>query len=219
MAQVSTRYYISETDIAQLVGLGNFPPQFANLFTRDYAALKRDVGSTEERLTTAELRLDGIDDEISIIIVRLDDHDAYLADLDTRLDAAEVTLLDHEIRIDTAETDILTQRSDFDAHVIDQTTHGANGNIVGTADYCTGAIGGTVLLASAVANAVASGANAALNPNAAGVAYLQADAATWVAMLNEHKTQINLLKTDLNLAITQFNALLASERSAKQLAP
>lgn len=219
MAQVSTKYYISETDIAQLVNLGNFPPQFTQLFTRDYASLKRDVGSTEDRLESAETRLNGIDDEIQIIIVRLDDHDAYLADLDVRLDLAEATLLDHEIRIDTAETDITTQRTDFDAHIIDQTTHGATGNIVGTDDYCTGAIGGTVLLATAVADAVSSAANAVLNPNAAGVVYLQADAATWVAMLAEHKIQINLLKTDLNLAIVQLNALLESERTAKQLAP
>jgi hypothetical protein len=219
MAQVSTRYYISETDIAQLVNLGNFPASFTQLFTRDYAALKRDVGSTETRLEDAENRLDGIDDEIEIIIVRLDDHDTYLADLDVRLDAAEATLLDHEIRIDTAETNITTLQDDLTGHIADQTTHGATGDIIGTGDYCTGAIGGTVLLAAAVADAVASAANAALNPNAAGVVYVQADAATWVAMLAEHKTQINLLKTDLNLAIVQLNALLASERTAKQLAP
>ena len=71
MAQVSTRYYISETDIAQLVNLGNFPAQFTQLFTRDYASLKRDVGSTETRLEDAETRLDGFDDEIEIIIVPL----------------------------------------------------------------------------------------------------------------------------------------------------
>lgn len=135
MVQVSTRYYISETDIAQLIGLGNFPPQFSNLFTRDYAALKRDVGSTEERLTSAETRLDGIDDEIAIIIVRLDDHDSYLASLDTRLDAAEATLLDHELRIDSAETNITVLQDGLADHIADRTTHGATGNIVGTGDY------------------------------------------------------------------------------------
>lgn len=219
MAQVSTRYYISETDIAQLIGLGNFPPQFSNLFTRDYAALKRDVGSTEERLTSAETRLDGIDDEIAIIIVRLDDHDSYLASLDGRLDVAEATLLDHELRLDTAETNITTLQDDLTDHIADRTTHGATGNIVGTGDYCTAVIGGTVLLASAVANAVPVSVSISSTPNAAGVAYLQADAATWVTMLNEIKTDFNTFVTETNAAITQLNALLAAERAAKQLAP
>lgn len=212
MAQVSTRYYISETDIAQLVGLGNFTPQFSQLFTRDYAALKRDVGSTEDRLTTAE-------NEIEVIIVRLDDHDAYLADLDTRLDAAEVTLLDHELRIDQAEQDITDNRADFDAHVIDRTTHGATGNIVGTDNYCTAVIGGTVLLAGSVADATSSTVTVTNTATAAGAGYVQATAATWVTLLDELKTDVNQLVTDHNALLAQFNALLASERTAKQLAP
>jgi len=233
MAQVSTRYYISETDVAQLIGLGNFPAQFSTLFTRDYAALKRDVGSTEDRLKDAETRLNGIDDEIAIIIVRLDDHDSYLAGLDSRLDAAEATIvnhesrldsaeatiLDHELRIDAAETNITTLQDGLTDHIADRTTHGATGNIVGTDDYCTAVIGGTVLLASAVANAVPVSVSIASTPNAAGVAYLQADAATWVAMLNEIKTDFNTFVTEANAAITQLNALLAAERAAKQLAP
>lgn len=212
MAQVNTRYYVSETDIRQLMLLGNFPPQFSNLFTRDYAALKNDVGSTETRLSTAE-------STIEVILVRLDDHDTYLAGLDNRLDTAEATLLDHELRIDQAETDINDLQDDLADHIADRTTHGATGNIVGTGDYCTAVVGGTVLLASAVTNAVPSSVSVTSTPNAAGVAYVQADAATWVAMLNELKTDLNALVSDTNAAITQLNALLAAERAAKQLAP
>lgn len=212
MAQVSTRYYISETDIAQLVGLGNFTPQFSQLFTRDYAALKRDIGSTEDRLTTAE-------SEIEVIIVRLDDHDTFLADLDTRLDAAEATILGHELRIDQAEQDITDNRADFDAHIIDLTTHGATGNIVGTGDYCTAVIGGTVLLAGAVADATSSTVSVTNTATAAGAGYVQATAATWVTLLDELKADVNQLVTDHNALLAQFNALLASERTAKQLAP
>lgn len=212
MAQVNTRYYVSETDIRQLMLLGNFPPQFSNLFTRDYAALKSDVGSTESRLSAAE-------SNIEIIIVRLDDHDTYLASLDTRLDTAEATLLDHELRIDQAEADINDLHGDLADHIADRTTHGATGNIVGTGDYCTSIVGGTVLLANAVANAVPVSVSISSTPNAAGVAYAQADAATWVAMLNEIKTDFNTLVTETNAAITQLNALLAAERAAKQLAP
>jgi len=219
MVDKASQYYVSDTDIAQLMAISGLPANFRQLFARDYSALKRDVGgdkdaitALEERATDAEDRLDAAEGQIDII-------DAQIVDITLRVTTAEGDILDLALRVTQTESDIADNRADFDDHVIDTTTHGTTGAIVGTGNYATGAIGGTVLLAAAVADAVASSANAALNPNAAGVVYLQADAATWVAMLNEHKTQINLLKTDLNLAITQLNALLASERTAKQLAP
>ena len=82
VAKVSTKYYVSETDITQLMGLGNFPPKFSQRFTVDYSALKRDVGDTEKRLSAAEARLDDIDDEIVIIITRLDGHDTDITYLE-----------------------------------------------------------------------------------------------------------------------------------------
>jgi hypothetical protein len=208
----SNQYYVSETDIAQMFKLSGLPAAFASQFVRDYSAIKRDIGKDSDRITEAE-------NEIVILTDRADNNDIIVADLGIRLTDAETELLDLGLRVDQAETDITDNKAEFDAHVIDRDTHGVLGNIVGTQDYPTAITGGAVLLAAAVTDAVASAANAALNPNAAGVAYLQADAATWVAMLNEHKAQINLLKTDLNAAITQLNALLAAERTAKQLAP
>jgi hypothetical protein len=212
MVTKASQYYVSDTDIAQLMNISGLPDQFKRLFVRDYSALKRDVGGDKDAITTLEVRADETDDHLTII-------DAQIVAIDLRVTTAEGDILDLALRVTQNESDIADNRADFDAHVIDTTTHGTAGEIVGTGNYASGAIGGTVLLAAAVADAVASAANAALNPNAAGLAYLQADAATWVAMLNEHKAQINLLKTDLNLAITQLNALLASERTAKQLAP
>lgn len=208
----SGQYYVSETDIAQMFKLSGLPAAFSYQFIRDYSAIKQDIGKDSDRITATE-------EDIVVLTERADNNDIIVADLGIRLTDAETELLDLGLRVGQAETDITDNKAEFDAHVIDRTTHGALGNIVGTLDYPTAITGGAVLLAAAVADAVASAANAALNPNAAGVVYVQADAATWVAMLNEHKAQINLLKTDLNAAITQLNALLAAERTAKQLAP
>jgi len=212
MVARASQYYVSDTDIAQLMAISGLPNTFKQLFARDYSALKRDVGGYKDAITALEERADETDAHLTVI-------DAQIVDITLRVTTAEGDILDLALRVTQNESDIADNRSDFDAHVIDTTTHGTTGEIVGTGNYASAAIGGTVLLAAAVANAVPSAANAALNPNTAGLAYLQADAATWVAMLNEHKTQINLLKTDLNLAIAQLNALLASERAAKQLAP
>jgi hypothetical protein len=192
--------------------MSGLPNSFKQLFARDYSALKRDIGGDKDAISELEDRADATDAHLTVI-------DAQIVDITLRITTAEGDILDLALRVTQNESDIADNRTDFDAHVIDRTTHGTTGDIVGTGNYASAAIGGTVLLAAAVADAVASAANAALNPNAAGLAYLQADAATWVAMLNEHKTQINLLKSDLNLAINQLNLLLANSRTAKQLAP
>ena len=208
----SNQYYVSETDIAQMFKLSGLPAAFASQFVRDYSAIKRDIGKDSDRITTLENGLVELTDRVD---VAEGDIDA----LDVRVAANEESILDLGLRILDAETEIDDNRADFDDHVIDRDTHGVLGNIVGTQDYPTAITGGAVLLAAAVADAVPSAVNATLNPNAAGAAYVQADAATWVAMLNQHKTLINQLKTDLNAAVTQLNALLAAERAAKQLAP
>lgn len=49
---------------------------------------------------------------------------------DARLDLLETTSADHETRVDTLETDL-------PAHIADTTTHGTNGNVVGTSDVQT----------------------------------------------------------------------------------
>lgn len=212
MAQVSTRYYVSETDIAELMKLGGFPRNFSDRFTRDYAGLKKDTSTIEQRISASEK-------EIQIIITRLDDHDSYLASLDSRLDTAEADIAANALRIGEAETEIENNRADFDDHVTNRTTHGARGNLVGTLDYPTAITGGAVLLASAVANEPLTTVTIFNTPNAAGAGYVQADAATWVTMLNEIKTDFNQLTLDHNALVNKFNTLLAAQRTAKQLAP
>jgi len=187
----SNQYYITETDVSKMLKLSGLPMDFQGLFSRDYVAIKRDILANTDEAAALESRVSALDSDLTAI----------------------------DLRLDTAEVDINGVESDLASHEADNSAHGATGDIVGTDDYCTLATGGTVKLAASVANATASAVNAVLNPNAAGIAYLQADAATWVAMLNEHKTNINQLTADLNAAITQLNLLMANSRTALQLEP
>lgn len=136
-------------------------------------------------------------DQIGVIFERLDANDANINSNTTRITVIEGGLSDH---------------------IDDNSAHGASGSVIGAEDYAQASVGGTVYLASAVANSPASAVSAVLNPNTAPAVYSQADAATWVAMLNEHKATINQLTADLNSLIVLFNASLSSERSAKQRA-
>jgi peptidoglycan hydrolase CwlO-like protein len=202
---LNNQYYITETDVAKMLNLSGLPMQFQSLFARDYVSVKRQITDSDDVITSIGNRVGVLEGDVD--------------DIETSITLINSSINSLDIRVTDAESDILDVASDLSAHVTDDSAHGATGDIVGTDDYCTLATGGTVKLAASVANAAASAVNAVLNPNAAGVAYLQADAATWVTMLNEHKANINQLTADLNAAITQLNLLMSNSRTALQLEP
>jgi hypothetical protein len=144
---------------------------------------------------------------------QLDFTDSDLADLETKSHQS----LDDILPADDTSADTTANRHVSDAamkaatdHRAATSAHGATGDIVGTDDYATALLGGTVLLAAAVTDATAST-----------VSVTSADASdlpTAITLVNEIKGDVNTLVTDLNAVITQLNALLASKRTAKQLA-
>lgn len=96
--------------------------------------------------------------------------------------------------------------------------HGATGNIVGTDDYATDLVGGTVLQAAAVTDASASSVSVTSGDvSAAPAAYTQAWGIEVETLANEVKADVNTLVTDVNAIKDQLNALLAAMRTAKQL--
>jgi hypothetical protein len=111
------------------------------------------------------LRLTG---ESQLLWDQLDLADSDLADLETRSHQALQDILPAVAGADTTKnrhvsdadaqqiatntTDIATNASDLAAHTAATAAHGSTGDLVGTDDYCTEALGGTVLRAAAVAD-------------------------------------------------------------------
>lgn len=190
-------YFPTESDLADLFSKAGLPREFSNKFIKDYAAIKRNstetAGAVDENTDSIEV-------------------------LDSRVDSAETAISAIEIRVTTAEGEIGTLRIDLDAHVAAESAHGATGNIVGTDDYAQPALGGTVLLAAAVADAVPSAVTPPAAVAAAGAAYSQAYAQAQTDAINALSTALAQAVADFNSVIAQLNALLASERAAKQLA-
>lgn len=128
-------------------------------------------------------------------------------------------------RVTTAEGDIATLQVDLTAldaaltsHVGDNSAHGATGDIVGTGNYCTALVGGTVLLASAQADATASAVTPPAALGAASATYVQAEQQAQTDAINALENNINTIKADLNALVTVVNNMLATERTAKQRA-
>jgi len=199
------QYLVTEADVSALLKESGLSITFQQKFTKDYVAVKGDINDRNIELNKLLLRVVEVESDV--------------ASIDVRLSAVEDDVDSLEPRVTAAEIDISTVTSDLSSHVADNSAHGVTGNIVGTDDYCTLTMGGVVKLAASVANATASAVSAVSSPNFPGVSYSQVDAATWVNMLQEHKTNINQLATDLNAAITQLNLLMANSRTALQLAP
>jgi DNA-binding ferritin-like protein (Dps family) len=214
-------YLLTESDMRQQ--LGKILP---DRFIKDYVSIKRNMfitaqqtDSNTQTIETLDARLDILEPEVAAIDARLEVAEAEIISIDGRLFIAEGEIAAIDIRLTTAEGEIVTLRTDFDAHIAEESAHGATGNIVGTDDYASSSVGGTVLLAASVADAATSTVTPPAALAAAGAAYVQAYAQSQTDAINALSTALAQLVLDHNALKTQFNALLASERTAKQLAP
>lgn len=194
-------YFPTESEIGQMLASANWQ----RFFTKDYAALKGNVANT---VAAAE----GNADTLDVLTDRVDAIDLQIVEIIGRLDTADG-------EIDTLQTDLADLTDTVDTHIAAESAHGATGNIVGTDDYCTSSVGGVVLLGAAVADATPSAVTSPAAVAAAGAAYAQAYAQSQTDAINALSTAVTQLVLDLNAVTTQLNSLLASERTAKQLAP
>lgn len=113
--------------------------------------------------------------------------------------------------ISTNTGNISSVTTNFNDHNASDTEHGVTGFNVGTGDFAQSLIGGTVLLADKVADAVAS--TVSVDSPAA------TDLPTVITLANELKGEVNQLVTDFNNLVTKFNAFLLANQTAKQMAP
>lgn len=194
-------YYPTESEIMRMLSQNSWRMMFA----RDYAAIKGNISAT---VTAAE----GNAESIESLDARLDTVELQIVGIIGRLDTAES-------EIDTLQLDVAQAADDLADHVAAQSAHGASGDIVGTNDYATASVGGTVLLGAAVANANPSAVTPPTALAAAPAAYAQAYAQSQTQAINDLSTAVTSLVTDLNSVVTQLNALLVSQRAAKQIAP
>ena len=121
-----------------------------------------------------------------------------------------------DIIINAAATALVA--SNLSDHELSNSEHGVQGFNVGTLDYPTEAVGGSVLRMALVANAVASTATVVFaDIGAAPAAYSQTYAQSQTTAINELKLKHNTMLTNLNSLITLFNATLANAKTAKQM--
>lgn len=100
--------------------------------------------------------------------------------------------------------------ANLDTHTASESAHGVTGDNIGTEDYAQPSIGGAVLLAALVTDAVDSTVSVD-SPDAT-------DLPTVITLANETKADVNQLVTDLNNVVTQLNEFLANNKTAKQMA-
>jgi hypothetical protein len=123
-----------------------------------------------------------------------------------------------DIVINAAATALVA--SDLSDHELSNSEHGVTGNNIGTLDYPTEAVGGSVLRMALVANAVASTATVVFaDIGVAPATYSQVYAQSQTTAINELKLKHNTILTNLNSLITLFNATLANAKTAKQMTP
>lgn len=156
--------------------------------------------------------------DLDALELRVDVTESNISALDTRVTTAEGEIVTLDGRVTVNEADIAQNALDIATHVGSNSEHGATGDIVGTGDYCTELLGGTVLRAALSANAVSSTATIALAAlGAAPAAYSQAYAQSQSNLINDIRTKHNTSITDLNNAIGVINDIIAKAKTAKQM--
>lgn len=109
----------------------------------------------------------------------------------------------------TNATNITNVTNAFNTHNGSSSEHGVTGDNIGTEDYAQSLVGGAVLLAALVNDAVDSTVSVD-SPDAT-------DLTTVLTLANESKADINQLVTDFNAVVTQLNEFLANNKTAKQM--
>lgn len=193
MANLRLQNYIfTEAELQRTLG-GKLPDQFI----KDYIASKTNSTALLEAIDKNTVDIE----QLAIDLAATDDALAALA-----------------VRVTTAEGEIDTLQTDLTDHIADTVTHGSTGDIVGTDDYCSTTVGGTVLLATAVGDAAESTVSPPASVTGAPVAYSQAYANDQTSAINSLRAFVIDLQFDLNSAIDVINSALTTERTAKQRA-
>jgi hypothetical protein len=126
----------------------------------------------------------------------------------------KIAVIEGEIVVINGQITTLT--ANLNAHIAAEAAHGSTGNIVGTDDYCTATVGGTVLLAAAVSDALDSTVTITGGIAAAPAAYSQAYAQQQTDKINELCTDLTSVIGTLNDLVDLFNQAKGSEVVAKQ---
>lgn len=219
MPAKSGQYYRTEQEIAKLMRGSGLPVEFTNPFTRDYAAVKGDIAVNDSNLEQITQDIAALDVRVLITETEISSLNSDVVSLNTSVLNLTLQAADFEDRLVVVEGNLDDLTADFNLHTADDSAHGATGDIVGTDDYCTALVGGTVLLASALAASPASTLSITTTPTAPSAAYVQAEALTWVTTINELKTDFNALITEFNDLVAKVNAIIDTQEVAKQRAP
>ena len=123
-----------------------------------------------------------------------------------RLAQVSSDVSDNTIAIQANTDNIAQVTTDLSDHESASTAHGSTGEIVGTDDYCTEILGGTVNLAALIADLTPVSISVASAPAAYDQAYAQ-----------QQTDAINSLATSVNDIITKVNAILDGQKTAKQM--
>lgn len=156
--------------------------------------------------------------EINILVEEINTLAEQVAENTETNEAQQLEIDSNTTGVATNAGNITTVTDNFNTHDASNSEHGVTGDNVGTGDFAQTAIGGVVLLADLVADAVDSAVSVdSPDATAAPAAYDQTQAQTVVTLANEMKGDINQLVSDLNDAITQLNDLLQQMKDANQM--
>lgn len=185
---------------------------------QDYLDKQEDINTLSDASQTLQEQVDQNTSTNESQQLEIDSNTAGVNNNAANITQNAINIAANALNIAQNSLDITAVTNNFNTHNASSTEHGVTGDNIGTEDYAQDTVGGAVLLAELVNDAVDSTVIVD-NPDApvAAATYSQADTQAHVDLTNELKTDVNQVVTDLNSAITQLNDLLAKSKTAKQM--
>ena len=225
MADTIVQQILRNSLVLSYAEIGEIHPEWSKIAVDDYfykqsnintLALSAEGVEAQVILNTENIQINA--DNIVVVEGNLSDHitnttGAHAASAISFDNSGGLAATDVQGAIDEVDGDLAT-------HVNADSAHGASGDVVGNTDFATGGTGGVVNLAANVADpSVTTTAIATVDVGAAPVVYSQAYTQSQTNLINECKAKINsLVNSDVLDLITQLNAFLAANQTAKQMA-
>ncbi len=225
MADTIVQQILRNSLVLSYAEIGEIHPEWSKIAVDDYfykqsnintLALSAEGVETQVILNTENIQINA--DNIVVVEGNLSDHigntdGAHAASAISFDNSGGLAATDVQGAIDEVNGDLAT-------HVNADSAHGAGGDVVGNTDFATASVGGVVNLAANVADpSVTTTAISTVDVGAAPVAYSQAYTQSQTNLINECKAKINsLVNSDVLDLITQLNAFLAANQTAKQMA-
>ena len=208
---------LDQDDIREILSTAGFKGDALDTLSLDLSQKQANINTVAQGTNSLEI-------QVALNVIAIDDNATAISTNTANIATNTTDIGTNATNISTNTGNITTNATNIGTNTTNITANTnaialASGQLVGNLDFATSGTGGVVLEAVNVSDAVQSTVSVTSpDATAAPVVYDQTDAQTAVTLVNELKSDLNQAITDFNAVTAQLNAFLLANQNANQMA-